>query len=111
LSISTKKPAGIRGGVSSSYWLHQGHGAPAAPQGQAFGPSHGLPGWDSHTHPMSWQRVHLIISEFALNLLPFGQTYQNLGDCNVQLQRRPPSMHFELGGVPRLSDCCSREAE
>jgi hypothetical protein len=44
LSISTKNPSGMRGGVSSSYWLHHGHGAPAAPQEQAFGPLHGLPG-------------------------------------------------------------------
>jgi hypothetical protein len=39
LSISTKNPSGMRGGVSSSDWLHHRHGAPAAPQGQAFGPS------------------------------------------------------------------------
>jgi hypothetical protein len=61
LSISTKKPSGMRGMVSS-YGLHQGHGAPAAPQGQAFGPLQGLPGWASQTQPMSWQRVQLIIA-------------------------------------------------
>jgi methyl-accepting chemotaxis protein len=34
--------------------------APAAPQPQAFGPSHGFPGWDSQTQPTSWQRVHFM---------------------------------------------------
>ena len=35
-------------------------GAPAAPQGQAFGPFYGLRGWVFQTQPMSWQRVHFI---------------------------------------------------
>jgi hypothetical protein len=61
-SILTKKPSGIRGVVSVSYLLHHGHGAPTAPQGQAFGPFHGLPRWVSQTQPMSWQRVHFIAS-------------------------------------------------
>jgi hypothetical protein len=40
-----------------------------------------------------------------LNLFSAGQTYQNLGDCNVQLQRTPPSMYFKLGGVLLVPLC------
>jgi hypothetical protein len=76
-SISTRKPFGMRGGVSPSYLLHHGHGAPAAPHPQALGPSHGLPGWTSHTQPISWQSVHFIVDYCCLPLMqarmkPFG---------------------------------------
>jgi hypothetical protein len=41
LSISVLNPSGIRGILSSPELLHRPQGAPAAPQLQALGPSHG----------------------------------------------------------------------
>jgi hypothetical protein len=61
LSTSISKPSGMRGSSPSSGMLHHGQGMPAAPQLQAWGPSHGRPAWGSQTQPQSWQRVHLII--------------------------------------------------
>jgi hypothetical protein len=44
----------------SSVVLQSGHGAPAAPQGQARGPCHGRSGWFSQTQPQSSQREHVV---------------------------------------------------
>jgi hypothetical protein len=44
----------------SSVVLQSGHGAPAAPQGQARGPCHGRSGWFSQTQPQSSQREHVM---------------------------------------------------
>jgi hypothetical protein len=54
-----------------------------------------------------YARKHLLPAEAndPLNLFPFSQTYQNLGDCDVQLQRTPPSMYFKLGGVLPVPPC------
>jgi hypothetical protein len=46
---SSKNSSGISGIVTSDA-LQAGQGAPAPPQAQARGPSHGLSGWFSQTH-------------------------------------------------------------
>jgi hypothetical protein len=60
LLISISKPSGMRGAPPSSGTLQSEQGIPGAPQPQAFGPLHGLPGWVSQTQPMSWHRLHFI---------------------------------------------------
>jgi hypothetical protein len=60
LSTSVLKPDGIRGLAASFTALHIGHGAPAPPQPQACGPSHGLSGCLSQTQPQSSQRAHFM---------------------------------------------------
>jgi len=46
---SSRKSSGSPGIVTSDA-LQAGQGAPAPPQAQARGPSHGLSGWFSQTH-------------------------------------------------------------
>jgi hypothetical protein len=76
LSISTKKtlrhPRRGLGILLIAPWA----GAPAAPPGQAFGPSHGLPGWSAHTQPISWQSVHFIRRFIAAGFNAKGDTYE-----------------------------------
>jgi hypothetical protein len=52
----------LRGNSPFSGTLHHEQGAPAAPQGQACSPAHGLAGWLSHTQPKSSHRVHFMAS-------------------------------------------------
>jgi hypothetical protein len=49
LAARDKNSSGISGIVTSDA-LQAGQGAPAPPQAQARGPSHGLSGWFSQTH-------------------------------------------------------------
>ena len=65
LSTSVLKAAGIRGGSPSAGTLRRGQGAPAAPQGQTHGPSHGRSGWVSQTQPVSSQISHFIVDPSA----------------------------------------------
>jgi len=52
------EPFGMRGGSLGVAALQRGHGAPAPPQVQAFGPCQGRTGCFSQTQPQSSQRKH-----------------------------------------------------
>jgi hypothetical protein len=64
LSNTALKPSGIRGAEPSAGLLHRPHGAPAAPQLQARGPSHGVKTCSSHTHPQPSQRSQFVFTGY-----------------------------------------------
>jgi hypothetical protein len=66
--------------------LHIGQGAPAPPQGQACGPSHGSVGWFSQIQPVSSQRRHFIGSY---------STLQNAGSVRFSCIRKKKKIHGE----------------
>jgi hypothetical protein len=72
--------------LTSSGQLHRPHGAPAAPQPQALGPSQARRMWVSHTQRVPSQRVHLIVTR-ASRLLRLGG----------------PTQHCRVGAAPSLA--------
>ncbi|WP_167381170.1 hypothetical protein [Bradyrhizobium arachidis] len=82
-------PSGSNGISSGPTLLQTGQGAPAPPQPQAFGPSHGRSGWFSQTQCVPSQRAQ-VISDFPSML------------CRRFLDRLPTQMFKHLAKVPHV---------